>query len=515
MNFWHHQVAGVEGVEAAVAAGWHRVCLTSPTGMGKTAIVAELVRRDLAAGRTAILYTNRRLLLEQATTVFGEFGLDPGVRATGYCPETHKPFQIASVQTEAARGGGKLPGWAEFPADRVYFDEGHLMTGEQAVGVALAHRNMRDRCVVVYVTATPLGMAQVADTMVVAGTTSEGRACGALVPAHHYGPSEPYIPRKDQAALEREELSEKKIRKLIMRPGIYGFVLDHLRRLNPDLRPTILFAPGVDESRWFAQEFAKVGISSAHIDGDFVWINGREYAADRAARDAALEGSKDGSVRVLCNRFVLREGIDAPWLAHGIFATIFGSLQSYLQSGGRLLRAFPGLGAVTVQDHGGNWHRHGGLNADRQWDLTLPAHAASGMRLDAFRDPNVGDDDPPKEPFLCPECTRILTVRKCPCGFNVDPARKTRPVMQESGELKWQAGDVYVKKQRKDVRTATRDWCICYFRARNCGFTFRQAEALFFRDFHYWPLKNLKFMPKTARGWYLKVKDVPFSELYS
>ena len=58
---------------------------------------------------------------------------------------------------------------------------------------------------------------------------------------------------------------------------------------------------------------------------------------------------------VLCNRFVCA-GIDAPWLAHGIFATIFTSLQSYLQSGGRLLRSFPGIDAVTIR-HGGNWWR--------------------------------------------------------------------------------------------------------------------------------------------------------------
>jgi hypothetical protein len=397
----------------------------------------------------------------------------------------------------------------------VYWDEGHLMTGDQCVRIANAHRDAVADCVLVYVTATPVGMATVADTLVRAGTVSEGRACGALVPAHHYAPSEPQLTPAARAAVDAgDDPSEPQQKAMIMRPGIFGFVIDHYRRLNPEGKPAILFAPGVDESRWFAQEFQKAGHRSAHIDGDYVWLDGREYKADRAARDAAMEGSRDGSIKLLCSRFVLREGIDAPWLCHGIFATVFGSLQSYLQSGGRLLRSFPGIAHVTVQDHGGNWHRHGSLNADRQWDLTLPPAALAGLRADAFRDPAPGEAPPP-EPFLCPECGRVLTVRKCPCGFVVDPRQKTRPVMQMSGELVYVPGDVYVPKKRKDAPTAQKKWVACYFRARNCGFTFRQAEALFFRENQYWPLRNLKFMPKTARGWYLKVKDVPREDLYS
>ncbi|HVK07668.1 MAG TPA: DEAD/DEAH box helicase family protein [Gemmataceae bacterium] len=511
---WPIQEAGVAGVEAAVAAGWRRIALTAPTGTGKTRMVGELVRRDLAAGRRVILYTNRRMLLEQADRNFGGFGLAAGVRAAGHVGDPTLPFQIATVQTEAARTI-RAGTTRTFPAHRVYWDEGHLMTGEQCARLANAHREAVPDCALVYVTATPVGMAVCCDHLVVAGTTSDGRRCGALVPADHFGPSEPYVPKKLQAELDRgEDLSERETRKLIMRPGIFGFVIDNYRRLNPESKPSILVAPGVDESRWFAQEFTKAGIASAHVDGDYVWMHGREYKADRAARDAALEGSKNGTLSVLCNRFVLREGIDAPWLSHGILATIFGSLQSYLQSGGRLLRSHPGLASVTVQDHGGNWHRHGSLNADRQWDLTLPPSALGGMRIDAFRDPPPGEKPPP-EPFLCPECGRVLAVRKCPCGYEVNPRQKTRPVMQENGELAWLPGDVYAPKLRRDVPTATKKWVSCYFRAFHAGMTFRQAEALFFQENHYWPLRNLKFMPTAARGWYLRVKDVPREELYS
>jgi hypothetical protein len=87
--------------------------------------------------------------------------------------------------------------------------------------------------------------------------------------------------------------------------------------------------------------------------------------------------------------------------------------------------------------------------------------------------------------------------------------------MQENGELAWLPGDVYAPKLRRDVPTATKKWVSCYFRAFHAGMTFRQAEALFFQENHYWPLRNLKFMPTAARGWYLRVKDVPREDLYS
>ena len=36
---------------------------------------------------------------------------------------------------------------------------------------------------------------------------------------------------------------------------------------------------------------------------------------------------------------------------------------------GRLLRAYPGVSVVRLQDHGGHWHRFGSVNADRTWLL--------------------------------------------------------------------------------------------------------------------------------------------------
>src|SRR5207302_733945 len=126
------------------------------------------------------------------------------------------------------------------------------------------------------------------------------------------------------------------------RVRLIGRVWEWFEKINPEHKPTILFAPSVQGSLWFAEQFIKKGVPAAHIDGEEVFVDGQVYRTGKSVREDVLGRSRDGRIGVLCNRFVLREGIDAPWLCHGIFATVFGSLQSYLQSGGRLLRAYHG-----------------------------------------------------------------------------------------------------------------------------------------------------------------------------
>ena len=351
---WPHQTRGVNGVFAAEKAGHRRILVASPTGMGKSAIAAYLVRDFLEVGQKVALYCHRKMLTEQLSSVMKGFGLDHGILAAGYKDEREKPFQIVSTQTADARTNRREEHNAEqlFDADLVLIEEAHLQGGESMQRIVKKHLE-KPKCTVVGITATPIDLSHAYDILVQAGVNSEGRTAGALVAAHHFGPDEP-----DLKGIKQElgqDLTENENKKAIMRKGIFGRVLDNYRTLNPEQRPTILFAPGVAESIWFAEEFEKAGIPAAHIDGDNVWIRGEMHASSRALRQEVLDGSRSGDIRVVCNRFVLREGIDAPWLSHGIFATVFGSLQSYLQSGGRLLRASGGTGklSATIQDHGG------------------------------------------------------------------------------------------------------------------------------------------------------------------
>ena len=510
---WPHQLRGVAGVHAAIDRGVHRICLTSPTGGGKTWMICELARWYLDRAQLVSVYTNRRLLIDQLERSMQAAGLYAGIRAANRTAELEEPLQISSVQTEHARCM-KRDRWELHKASLVVIDEAHLFTNKMAVEIIDKHIELG--AVVVGVTATPLDLGGIYDELVIAGTNSDLRACGAIVPALMYGPDEPDLRHIGKVNLG-EDLTEKQNVKAIMTHGVFGRVFDNWKRLNPTGAPTILFAPGVPESVWFAEQFHAQGVPSAHIDGEEVWVNGALKRSEPGIRAHILEKSKAGELRVLCNRFVLREGIDCPWLKHGILATVFGSLQSYLQSGGRLLRASTGKQTVTIQDHGGNWHRHGSLNADWNWELGDTSRGVSGGREERLRAaPGDGGNGAPREPIRCPQCHLILASWICKCGFVIDHRKKSRPVIQADGTLIEMRGNIFVPRKTCMKADTAKLWSKAFFAARNSktGQTFAQALGYFCYQHGYYPPPDLRGMPKDPGDLCRAVKDVPNDRLY-
>lgn len=499
MTRWPHQIAALTGISDAQERGARRILLTGPTGSGKTQIMLDLADSYTSAGLKVSLYSNRKLIVEQTHNTFLKKGLLVGVRASGWDGDASSLVQISSIQTEYRRVF-KTRQWELFPANLVLIDEAHIQKGR--VMQALMDKHLAQGASIVGVTATPVDLKDYYDELVIAGTPSSCRQCGALVPAVHYGPDEPDLQSiKWQVG---EDLSEEQNRKAIMRHGIFGRVVEHYNRLNPDRKPTLLFAPGVKESVWFAQQFCEAGIPAAHIDGETIWCDGDFYPSTPEHRQQLFNRSKPGGdIAVVTNRFVLREGVDLPWVEHGIFATVFGSLSTYLQSGGRLLRAFPGKAQAIIQDHGGNWHRHGSLNADRHWELSDTSGMLAALREDRLR---LGLE---LEPRLCPECRMVILGAKCQCGYVLQVYERSRPVVQVDGTLRLARGEIYKPRVTQLKPTTQQVWASCYFRAKKSKLTFRQCEGLFVTENHYWPPRSLELMPKELKDWYRRVSDVP------
>lgn len=346
---WPHQRMAHASTIAAIEMGEKTILLTAPTGAGKSVMMTDLIHWARERSWRVVLYTNRKMLLDQLSGVLSKHGIAHGLRASEHQADLLSEVQISSIQTELARVY-KSQKWGLHLAKLVIIDEAHNNCGDTAKRIIAEHAEKG--AVVVGYTATPLGLADVYNKLIVAGTPSELRECGALVPCNTYGPDEPDT--KSIKKLPSGEFSEKDVKKVFRIQQVFGRIFEWWKKLNPDARPTILFAPGVKESVWCAQQFEELGVRAAHIDGEDIYLDGKAYESDRPARDEVIEQIKDGRIKVVCNRFVLREGIDIPELYHAIFATVFGGLQSYLQSGGRVLRNHPSLpGHVIVQDHGG------------------------------------------------------------------------------------------------------------------------------------------------------------------
>lgn len=501
---WGHQQRGIAAVQAAIGSGEQRIVLTCPTGGGKSRMMFELIQWACDERMPVALYTNRRMLFDQLSTQLDAHYLPHGKRASGHKPALLEDIQLCMTQTELAAVYQKKRRELH-PAKLVLIDEAHVQTGDTMQQIIADHE--ATGAAVVGFTATPLDIGHIYRRLIVAGTTSELRACKALVPALHFGVDEP-----DLRGIKRQATGEYEyegLKKRIMTQSIVGRVVEHYTRYNPDGKPTILFACGVAESLWFAKEFEKIGIPAASIDGDEVYWQGELHKSDREMRDRVGQLSRDGDCAIVCNRFVLREGIDWPWLYCGILATVFGSPASYIQSCGRLLRACEGKDHAVILDHGGNWHRHGSINADREWSLEYTAHIFEGLRAERIRN----GEEP--EPICCPQCHGLrLSGKKCPrCGYEHE--KRSRMVVQKDGTLVEHEGSAFPPRRIKMMPDTEQVWRQCYERAKRSknGMTFNQALGLFFYENHYYPPRSLAMMPTEPMDMFRKVKDVPAERL--
>jgi len=65
MDRWPHQIHGVQETLRAHVDGFPVVVLTSPTGGGKSLMMCDLIDDSLSKRQRSVLYTNRRMLMEQ------------------------------------------------------------------------------------------------------------------------------------------------------------------------------------------------------------------------------------------------------------------------------------------------------------------------------------------------------------------------------------------------------------------------------------------------------------------
>lgn len=453
----------------------------------------EIVARLVSKGLRVSIFTNRRLLLEQMESRF--HGFDIGVFSAGW-PRRDAAIQLCSIQTVYSRCFRRKKD--ELPhADVVIIDEAHLFKGNMAEWLF-------SQCeTVIGVTATPVGIGNFYDILIGNGHVSVGFQCGALVPALHYGCPEPDF--KDVQKFFGSDIPENVIEKVMNVPVLFGYVIEEYKRLNPDNKPTILFGPSVSGSLFFAQKFRENGIQAAHIDGENVWLDGVMYESCPEKRSIVFEGSRDGKIPIICNRFVLREGIDLPHLCHGILATAFGSLPTYIQAGGRLLRSAPGVESVVIQDHGGNWWRHGSLNADRDWVLQKSSKEYYKDRVRSIRSGKS------KEPFLCPACRKVLVNKVCLCGYTVETTVHSRPIIQKDGRLVMMDGPVYRGSKSDEQRWVSLFWAIRKHSRR--PLTFKQAFWIYRKRYGTWPSLSFPMMPVSKSDLGKLISTIPMTAL--
>ncbi len=539
---WKHQVYGVEQTINAISNGERAVCLTSPTGSGKTEMQMALIRWALNQGKRVALFMDRILLTQQTIRVYSEAGIPFGVRSAQmeYLDYRTEPVQICTIQTVKSRIQKDSDEWVD--ADVVIVDEAHKMATGGNLGLLSGY--LARGAKIIGVTATPLGLGLAYDKLVCAAGTWDLIKERVLARAIVFAPSE-LDTRKLTSWKVDLSMSEAQARKTWgtekgkKRASIIGNILKSWQSLNETRTHTIAFAPGVQESLWAARWFTSMGYRALHVDGTDFWCDGEMH--DRRTENSLFEELmqqwRDGEINIIWNRFVLREGIDEPLIKNLILATPVGSHRSYLQMVGRALRRSELTPeTVTVTDHGGNWWRWGSPNANQDWDeafATDDANVLAKNRISRIRETGK------LEGVACPHCgalhnsmkKRLLYCEQCGAKFDIN--KPCRNIIHEDGKLKLVSGKPIDQWKIKDAPSNEGRWRGLYWNAmkKHGGeLTFNQLYQQFFMsvareaaqgtryEFAPWkahhPPRNLPLMPKRASDWHRKIANVPKDALY-
>ena len=361
-----YQIDAVQQLRDRLAAGREAPLCCCPTGGGKTVIEAELVRLHLekdTAHRALVVAHRRELIGQIASTMLRSGITDIGEILPGVMPRPHARVQVASTQTLRSRG--QFP-----PATLIVYDEAHHYSADDWHELTRGYPGVLR----VGFTATPMrsdgrGMSPAFDSLVIVSTIKELTALKYLVPCRVIAPAKP---------LKRPNMSHSPV----------DAYLAHARGMR-----TVVFADFVANAEKFVGEFREKNVEAVVIHGD---LSG-------ADRKGALAAHARGAVLVNC--MVLTEGWDSPETACCILARGCGSVGTYLQIVGRVLRPAAGKSeALLIDLTGRSFYDHGAPDADRTYSLT-----GKGIRT-------KGDNE--EEQSYCQVCGQPVEdpPNSWPCG---------------------------------------------------------------------------------------------------
>ncbi|MEL6331815.1 MAG: DEAD/DEAH box helicase family protein [Cyanobacteria bacterium J06626_26] len=129
-----YQVDLVNDLYRKLNEGHNRIAIIAGTGAGKTIISGQICAHAESAGRKLMFLVHLDVLVGQTYEKMQSFGLDCGFIKAGWPENPDAPIQIASIQTMAKRRW-----WKNWPADVVFYDEGHITMFSQ-IGKQVMHK---------------------------------------------------------------------------------------------------------------------------------------------------------------------------------------------------------------------------------------------------------------------------------------------------------------------------------------------------------------------------------------
>lgn len=422
------------GVRQAFAAH-SAVLLVAPTGAGKTVLFSSIAQTAASRGFRVLILAHRDTLIKQASRKLADYGVQHGIIMAGYTPNLVLRVQVASVQTIVRRLDRITR-----PFDIVIVDEAHLSAAKSYVTIVETLRKLNPGMKLLGVTGSPCRL----------DGKGLGKEAGGLYETIVMAPNTRWM--IDQAYLVRPDVYGAKklvdlsgikkvggdydgaaLAEVMDKPKITGDAIEHYQSLCPGV-PAVAWCASVAHAEHVAEQFNAADIPALALSGE----------DDAVARERALAGLANGSIKVVTFAMLLVEGVDCPAIGAIIMLRPTMSLASYLQVIGRGLRpifaegydletlegrraaiaAGPKGDCCYVLDHAGLWVKHGFAEEDREWSLE------GAPKKPGKRKPN----EPASPARQCPKCYIVhVPADTCPgCGHVYETGRKLET---EEGEL--------------------------------------------------------------------------------
>jgi DNA repair protein RadD len=419
-----YQREQIASLAEALHSGHRRILVQSPTGSGKTHIVASIVAAATLEGLRVLVLATRTRLVRQLHERLEAFGVRHGVVAAPL-PELidHAgPVQIASADTLHRRAltdqRHPLP-----PADVVIFDEAHQATAETRLRILQSY----PEALRIGFTATPArksgrSLSAAFDCLLMGPSVRNLTSDGVLVPLRIF--NTPVVTQKELRDIPKDndnDYATKALGELLARPKLVGDVVSNWVRIANGKR-TLVFAVNKAHGAALLESFSREGIPVEMLtdqDGE-------------NAREEVIARLEAGTTQVVVNVFLLSLGTDIPSVECIVLARPTRSLTMYLQMVGRGMRAAPGKSHCIIIDHGHVVETLGLPHSDFAWTLEsarnvcAEAQKANGRRATQ------------ETARTCRECAAMWLVSEqgapCPgCGWT--PAPKSKPIAVQDADL--------------------------------------------------------------------------------
>ncbi len=324
--------------------------LVAPTGSGKSEIFAWMARSAVEKGKRVGVGVNRRILVNDLCKRVDRSGIGYGLIMAGAPRKRWEPVQVASLDTLWRMP--QLPAWDVF-----YWDEAHFSLAKKYI--TIAERLVEAGCIVIGMTATPIrgvsqGLGSVYKWMVRCPDTPDLIDAGYLVRPRLFAPGEPDLKKVETVA---GEYNQRQLAEACDQQQLTGDILKHWK-LNSQGRPTVGFGVDINHCKHMAETFCSAGVRAIAVDhtykGDFdlIWRQLANYETE-----------------VVFNVGICAYGWDVPQVSAMIDCRPTQSLGLCIQHWGRIMRICKGKIDAIINDHAGNYHRHGAPDWPRDWSL--------------------------------------------------------------------------------------------------------------------------------------------------